>query len=161
MISQKEIKQLAGLLKKIDNPHEGLPQPVFDALVNVVPFVACEVIIINDKKGVLMTWRDDKWWRGWHFPGGLLRFRECFEERIEQVAWQELGINISTFEFLFIKNHEQCARGHAVSLVFLCQTEMKPKTGRFFKKMPKNIVDGTEEMWEYLKQTKKFKNLLK
>lgn len=146
MLNKQELKQLCGLLKKIDNPHEGLPQPVFDALCDVVPFVACE-LVVHGPKGLLLVWRDDEWWHGWHFPGGLLRFRESFEERIQAVAWKELGVNISKVKFLYPKDCSQGTRNHCVSLVFLCETEMKPKRGKFFKKMPKNIIDAHKEFW--------------
>lgn len=148
MLNKKEIKQLVPLLKKIDNPHEGLPQPVFDALIKIVPFVACELAVVDGKGGVLLTWRNDKWWRGWHFPGGLFRFRESFEERIEQVAWKELGVNITKFKFLFAKDCSQGKRGHVISMVFRCETAMKHRHGKFFKKMPKNIIEDHKELWE-------------
>ncbi|TAN34206.1 NUDIX hydrolase [Patescibacteria group bacterium] len=147
MLNAKELKQLCVLLKKIDNPHEGLPQPVFEALLGVVTFAAVE-LVIKSPRGVLLTWRDDQWWRGWHFPGGLLRFRESFDERIQAVAWKELGINVSDSKFLFANDCSQGSRGHTVSLVFECRTIMKPKKGRFFKTMPKNIIDGHRGFWQ-------------
>lgn len=142
---------MISLLKKIDNPHKGLPQPIFDALCGLVPFVACELVIV-DKKGILLTWRNDKWWRGWHFPGGLFRFRESFEERIEQVAQKELGVNIKSFKFLFAKDCSQGARGHTVSLIFRCETVMTPKHGKYFKKMPKNIIKEHKEFWKKIQK---------
>lgn len=147
MLNKKELKQLTSLIKKIDKPHEGLPQPVFDALLNIVPFVACELVIKN-KKGILLTWREDKWWKGWHIPGGLLRYRENFDERIQKVAWEELGVNITNYKFLFPINYSQGIRGHVVSLIFICETKMTPKDGKFFKKMPKDIIEAHKELWE-------------
>ena len=147
MLNQRELKQLSSLLKKIDKPHEGLPQPIFDTLCKITPFVACELVVVS-KKGILLTWREDKWWRGWHFPGGLMRYRESFDERIQKVAWDELGINITSYKFLFLINYDQGVRCHCVSLVFLCKTKMTPKHGKFFKKMPKNIIEEHKELWE-------------
>jgi len=154
-ITAKEIKQLASLLKKIDKPDQGLPQPVFDKLVNIVPFVACE-LIFADKRGMLLTWREDKWFKGWHFPGGLLRFNESFEERIKKVASKELGVDIKKYKFLFPINFTDGSRGHAVSMVFLCTTDMAPNDGKFFKKMPKDTLECHKELWE--KVQKKLKN---
>jgi len=151
MLNQKETKRLVLLLKKIDKPHEGLPQLVFDALTKIVPFVACE-LVIAEKEGVLLTWREDKWWKGWHFPGGLLRFQESFKERIEQVAWKEFGVNVSSFKFLFAKDCSHSKRGCGVSLVFLCKTAMAPNRGKFFKKMPKNIIGDHRELWMMVKK---------
>ncbi|EKD23717.1 MAG: hypothetical protein ACD_81C00190G0018 [uncultured bacterium] len=61
MITKKETEKLAALLGKIDNPHDGLPQPVFDALCGVVPFVACELVVMNKKGEFLLTWREDQY----------------------------------------------------------------------------------------------------
>ena len=63
MLDQKETKRLSALLKKIDKPHEGLPQPVFDALSRLVPFIACE-LVIKTEEGILLVWREDEWWKG-------------------------------------------------------------------------------------------------
>lgn len=153
MINQKEIKQLVSFIKKLENPHEGLPKPVFDALVGIVPFIACEIVVISEK-GVLLKWRDDKLWRGWHFPGGLLRFGETFDERIAKTVWDELEINIESHKFLFINDYRPGVRGHTISLVFLCKTEMTPKNGKFFKKMPKNIIEEHKEFWKKIEKIK-------
>jgi len=152
MLNSKEAKHIVSLIKKIDNPHEGLPQPIFDALCGIVPFVACELVVINKKREILLEWRHDRWWCGWHFPGGLLRFRESFEERLDKVAWDELGINLVSYQFLFAKDYSQGLRGHTISLVFLCQTSMKPKKGKFFKKMPENIIESHKEFWGEVKK---------
>jgi len=147
MLNQKEIRQLVVLLKKIDTPHDGLPQPVFDALSALMPFVACELAVISPK-GILLTWRSDKWWRGWHFPGGLLRYRESFEKRIQAVAREELGVNVISYKFMFAKDCSQGARGHVVSLIFRCEIAMTPKHGKYFRKKPKNIIGEHEELWK-------------
>jgi len=149
MLTLKEQKQLLILLKKIENPQLGLPQSVFDALVKVVPFVSCELIIVN-KEGILLTWREDKWWKGWHFPGGLMRYKESFEKRIQQTAFLELGIQIKKYEFLFPINYLNSPRNHGISLIYLCTTDMIPNDGRFFKKMPKDIIPEHKKLWNMI-----------
>lgn len=146
MLTSKEQEQLIALLKKIKNPQLGLPQPVFDALVKIVPFVSCELIIVN-KKGILLTWREDKWWKGWHFPGGLIRYKESFEKRIQKTALSELGIRIKKYEFLFPINYLDSPRNHGISLIFLCMTDMIPNDGKFFKKMPQDIIREHKKLW--------------
>ncbi|MFA6919226.1 MAG: NUDIX hydrolase [Patescibacteria group bacterium] len=154
-LNKKEIERLSFLLKKIDSPNKGLPQPVFDALVNIVPFVACELVIVS-KEGILLTWRDDKWFKGWHFPGGLLRFRESFEDRIKKVADKELGIKLNKHKFLFTINYIKGSRGHCISFIFLCSTSMAPVDGKFFRKMPKDIIKEHRELWYKLQKIKKY-----
>lgn len=153
MLNQKETKQLLTLLKKVDKPHEGLPRPIFSAMTKIVPFIACELVVVG-KKGILLTWRADKWWKGWHFPGGLLRYKEGFEERIQKVAYEELGIHIDSIKFLFPMNYTEGPRGHDISLVFLCTTSMTPTDGEFFKTMPKNIIEEHKALWKKVKNAK-------
>lgn len=148
MLTSQEKKKLVELLNKITQPHLGLPQEVFDALIKIVPFIACELAIVNDKKELLLTWRNDKYWCGWHFPGGLLRFRESFDERIQAVAREELDVHISNYAFLQPFNYLDGPRGHVVNLLFLCQTLDTPKSGRWFKKAPKNIIGHHREFFE-------------
>lgn len=152
MLTSKEIKQLTSLLKKIDNPHEGLPQPVFDALLKVVPFVACELAIVDNEGKYLLTERNDEWFKGWHFPGRLMRYRESFEECIKNVATKEIGATIISYKFLFVKDCSRGSRGHVVSLIFLCKIAMSPKNGKFFKIMPKNIIEEHKELWKKIKK---------
>lgn len=150
-LNDKEIKKLSELLLKIDNPKDGLPQNVFNSLINIIPFISCE-LIIRTKEGILLTWRNDEYWQGWHIPGGLMRFRDSFDRRIKEVAKIELGVKVKKYKFLFPINYVNCSRGHAVSLVFLCEIDSLPKDGKFFKKMPKNIINEHVETWNKLKK---------
>lgn len=151
MLNQKEIKQLSGLVKKINRPQDGLPQGVFNALTKIVPFVACELVIMGER-GLLLTWRNDEWWTGWHVPGGLLHYGEDFVERLKKVAQIELGVKLKRVKFLFPMNYKKTARGHDVSLVFLGVLAKSPQTGKFFKAMPKDIILEHKELWRRIKQ---------
>ncbi len=151
MLSEIEMKQLVELLKKIDNPGDGLPQPIFDEMVKIVPFVACELVFKSRDGRLLLKWRDDEWWKGWHFPGGLLRFDESFDKRIQYVAEQEVGVKVANFKFLFVENCNHAVRGHVVSLVFLCETETEPEDNKFFKDMPGDIIEGHKGLWKRVK----------
>jgi len=151
MLNKKEQEQLSGLLKKIDDPHAGLPQPVFEALLKVVPFVACEIVVIG-KDGIFLTWRNDKWFKGWHFPGGLMRFNEDFKERIDYVVKNELDAKLKSYHLLFVENFNFSQRGHTVSLVFLCELDSIPKVGKFFKKIPKDILKSHRDIWKKIEE---------
>lgn len=152
-MTKQELQTLVKLLGKLKHPERGLPQEVFDALVRVVPFIACELVVISPRKELLLVWRDDQYWKGWHFPGGLLRYRECWEERIQKIARLELGVRIKRWKFLFAVNHPHTVRGHGVSLVWLCRAAQLPKAGKFFTRMPANIIPAHRQMWKKVRAT--------
>lgn len=159
MLTKKETEQLVFLLGKIENPHNGLPQAVFDALCSVIPFIACEVIVMNKKGELLLTWREDQWWQGWHFPGGLLRYRETVDHRIKKIAFDELGASITSCKFLFPMNYTKSSRSGGISLVFLCKSS-KPIQGTFFKTMPNDIIPEHRVLWKNIQKMIKSKNKL-
>lgn len=148
MLTKNETQRLSELLRKVEGQHEELPKNVFHALLKVVPFIACEVAVKNDKGEILLTERNDRYWKGWHIPGGLLRYKESFEERIQFVAKNELGIHVDSIRFLGPVNHTDDKRGHAVSLVFVCTTPDKPSHGKWFKESPKNIIEHHKEIFD-------------
>lgn len=125
--------------KKQTRVHD-LPQAVFDRIVKMIPVVGCELVIFNSKKEVLLIWRHDEYYRGWHTPGGLLRFKESFGSRIQKVARNELGVRVVSFRLIDVYNFTNDPRGHAVGLVFLCKINGTPRNGTFFKVIPKNAL---------------------
>lgn len=76
-----------------------------------------------------------------------MRYKETFEERIQAVAQFELGIHIKKYKFLTVSNHTDDARAHAVSMLFLCHTDEKPKTGKWFSVPPKNCIQHHAELF--------------
>jgi len=153
-ITQKEIKELVELLGKLSNPEKGLPGEVFNALTRIVPFSACELVVVNTKKEILLTYREDRWWKGWHIPGGLLRMNEDFKTRLGKVAKNELGAKLKSFKFLFPINYKKTPRGHDVSLVFLCILTGKLQHGTFFKNLPKNTIKEHNILYKKLRELK-------
>lgn len=155
MISEGDIRTLGRLLAKIERPEQGLQQEVFDVLVKLVPFVACEMVVMNHRREILLTYRRDEFWQGWHFPGGLMRYNDTFEKRLKETVKRELGAGLKSHRFLFPINYrypKNNPRGHAVSLVFLCQLKDKPKDGKFFAKMPKDIINDHRMLWIEVKR---------
>lgn len=124
-------RMLNNLLKDI-HPENGLGKELFLQVSSLVPIVNVDLLVYNEKGQFLLTWRDDPHCgKGWHIPGGCIRFKETCAERIEKVAELELGIKHIFFEKEPIKiyeiiNHEhrdivnQNERGHFITLVYKC-----------------------------------------
>ncbi|MGC9197168.1 MAG: NUDIX domain-containing protein [Syntrophobacteraceae bacterium] len=114
---------IATLMKAVPDPSGGLPDNVFYYISRTTPLVNVDLLIQDEKGRTLLAWRDDRYaGTGWHIPGGILRFRETFEERIGKVAESEIGAFVQ-FEPAPIAFHqsihrERDIRGHFISLLY-------------------------------------------
>lgn len=77
------------------NPTQGLPEKLFIFGTTLIPVSNVDLFITNEKGQVLLSWRDDKYYgKGWHIPGGCIRLRESWLERIQKTAVAELGTDV-------------------------------------------------------------------
>ena len=117
------------------HPEQGLGEELFLTVSSLVPIVNVDLLVYNSKGQFLLTKRDDPYCgKGWHVPGGCIRFKETCEERIRKVALGELGISnmkiheepVKMFEIIEhdkrpIENQNE--RAHFITLVFKCFVE--------------------------------------
>ena len=111
------------------NNNEELPKELgndlFLTVSKLTPMVSVELLIQKHDKGeryTLLTWRQDDFYKGWHLPGGVLRFKESIENRIRAVAKTELFSTVLKTEGPIaineIMNTERDVRGHFISLLY-------------------------------------------
>lgn len=119
------------VLQVASAPQTGLPDGVFALISQLTPLVNVDLLIKDPERGCLLTWRDDAHYGpGWHVPGGIIRFKEAWGQRVTAVAQQELGVSVR-FNPLPIGIHQlvnpsRAVRGHFISLLFDCQLETTP-----------------------------------
>ena len=88
-VLQKEITNLG-----ID-ANKGIPRELFLLISSLSPVPNVDLFVTDTKKRFLLSWRNDEYFgSGWHIPGGCIRLRESFEERIQKTAISELGTNV-------------------------------------------------------------------
>lgn len=143
------------ILNQCKSPENGLPEEVFLMVSALVPIANVDLFIINDKKEILLLWRDDEYFgKGWSIPGGCMRFGETLEDRVHKTALNELGQDVSiirgpitaidvirgaNFHLKFPNT-----RGHNITIPFLCKlsTYMQPnKNLKWFSKIPEDILE--------------------
>jgi ADP-ribose pyrophosphatase YjhB (NUDIX family) len=122
---------VAGLDAALGSARDGLPQEVFYLVSRLTPLVNVDLLIRNDSGATLLTWRQDEFYgAGWHIPGGIVRFKETFAERIAAVAWNELGCAVehdaAPAELREIMAPHRDVRGHFISLLFNCRLSSQP-----------------------------------
>lgn len=112
------------------NPNEGLPFELFEWISSMVPIPNVDLLVINDKNEILLSWRDDEYYgQGWHLPGGCIRFKETAEERVQKTAKSELGTEVIFEENpIAVRNmimgkgsKEPFKRAHHVALLYKCR----------------------------------------
>lgn len=120
---------LTALVRELDAvlamPRQGLPEELFLLVSRLTPLVNVDLLIQDDAGRTLLTWRDDEFFgRGWHLPGGVIRFKEAASTRIVACALEELGVEVShDAEPVLVTEtiREPRARGHLISLLYRCR----------------------------------------
>jgi len=113
---------IAYLEKQAENSSEGLPEELFEFISRLTPIVNIDLLVHDEKGRTLLSWRDDVYnGVGWHVPGGIVRFKEKFEERVVKVAELEFGTKIEFDPIPVALNQVICkknTRGHFVSILY-------------------------------------------
>jgi colanic acid biosynthesis protein WcaH len=116
---------VAAILAAVPDPSAGLPDKVFRLISQLTPLVNVDLLIQDDRRGTLLTWRDDELFgSGWHVPGSIVRYKERLADRIHACARAELGTDVIAEEapLAFVEGiTRQRARGHHLSLLFRCR----------------------------------------
>jgi colanic acid biosynthesis protein WcaH len=112
---------LEAALQSVPDPEKGLPDAVFRFILRLTPMINADLLIRNDKGEHLLAWRQDEYGRGWHIPGGIIRFNEPIAHRIAAVARTELAAEVDHSPRQIDLRELRNARGHFVSLLYLCR----------------------------------------
>jgi len=139
------MSKVQNFLSKIGNAREGLPEDVFLLVSQLTPLVNVELLIKDEEKGTLLTWRHDEFYGpAWHLPGGIVRFKELASTRIKKVAKSELGVTVSfdrePIEVNEVMNKNRDIRGHFFSLLYSCKLTSDLNKNLAFKE--KNPING-------------------
>tara|TARA_B100000131_G_C17974321_1_gene555812 strand:+ start:299 stop:793 length:495 start_codon:yes stop_codon:yes gene_type:complete len=151
-----------------ENPDTGLPLEDFHFVSRLTPIINVD-LLIQDKIGrTLLAWRDDYDWegKGWHLPGGIIRYKETFKERLQKVARDEVGIPLTFGEQPIAINeilYPQKTRGHSISLLYQCYfdegitiknvvQENEPGFLCWHKSVPDNFLDCQKMYRKYFNE---------
>lgn len=149
-LTKQEISALGKLLKKVP-AIPSVPEEFFISLMRKnVPAVVDLAIIRNHK--ILLTYRDDVFYRGWHFPGGLIHPRETFKQTASRILLKEVGLKLAKIEKINTFNNSKDKRFHCLSIFFICRLAVgEPIDGKWFSDCPKDIIPEHKRLWSNIK----------
>ena len=116
---------IATLEEAAGDARGGLPEDLFLFVSRITPLVNVDLLVKDDRDRTLLTWRDDEFFgRGWHVPGGIIRYKESAADRVRACARDELGADVECEAAPLLVSETirpARARGHFVSLLFRCR----------------------------------------
>lgn len=149
--------------KQVRDPSRGLPQELFFFISRLTPLVNIDLLIKDEDGRILLSWRDDSFvGAGWHLPGGIVRFKENLETRLQKVAEKEIGTAIEFDPAPVTINQIVCksnTRGHFISILYRCFVSAKftpdnkglskndPGYLMWHKSCPKDLVDVHKKIY--------------
>lgn len=145
-INIKEIETLDLLLKKCP-PLPNIPSDVFVSIMSRNVPVTIELGLRRRNK-ICLVYRNDKFYRGWHFPGSFLKPGESIKHACRRIAREELGVLVKNISFRCIFNETRDKRFHYVSLFFVGDAVGKIMKGALFDSLPKDILVQHRKLWQ-------------
>jgi len=143
--SQDELKKVAAqAIHQIKEPEKGIGTELFEAVITIVPQTCIEAVVVDNLERpskILVVWRDDQHYRGWHFPGGYIRFGQDFDETVRSVITRELGVPVKSFTDTEVKYSHLDSRGHTLGTIFLVELEGNPTQGQWFDHVPEELLE--------------------
>lgn len=140
---------------------EGLAEEIFIAISTIIPIVNIDLMILDSQNRILLSWRDDEYFgKGWHLPGGCIRYKETMAERIQKTALNEIGTTVITDlepiavrDVIMGKDDERVRkRAHHLAVLYKCRlpdqfnidnlgkSENTPGYLQWFERIPKDIL---------------------
>ena len=96
-MSDSDLRKAVKVIEEsLIDPDHGLSSDLFRLVSRVTPLVNVDLLIQDQNLGTLLTWRPEGNYKpGWHVPGGIIRVKETFVQRLEKVAMLELGVRVT------------------------------------------------------------------
>lgn len=117
-----------------------MPFAVMREIASLVPLPAVEVLVTRDGRDLLLTYRKDDFWNGWHVPGGYVACEEPFEAACTRITRRELGIEVRMYEVLDAFVWLTHPYASTISILCLCRPLGQPREGEFFTVAPDPMV---------------------
>ncbi len=135
----------------MSNQKKYLTDQEYKFIYKRVPRLCLDFVVVKNNQ-ILLSKRDIDPYKGyWHLPGGMVRYKETFDEAAERILLGELGlkpVSKKTIGYLQMPNEtdKDGIPMHNVTIVFLTKLESGKIRGsyqaheiKFFTSLPKKV----------------------
>lgn len=156
-MTPEKAKLLGELLEEMRREGEHIPEEAWLPLMNAMVTSWCEIAIVKkdgDSSKILLTYRKDKNWDGWHIPGGLWKAQHpTFQDICNAVAKRELGVEVQYLRNILTTKWTEHPFAHPLAIVCVCKAKgeiSETDIVKFFARdeVPANIINAYHR--EYL-----------
>lgn len=133
------------------DPTKGIPEDLFLKISSLTPIPNVDLFILNEHRQLLLSWRDDPYFgRGWHLPGGCIRFKEKMIDRVHETAKKELGFDVEVDEVpIAVRDviidyvreglENPNTRAHHIAVLYRCRINQNVES----------VHDGTTDVYQW------------
>ncbi|MEM5801968.1 MAG: NUDIX hydrolase [Candidatus Aenigmatarchaeota archaeon] len=124
------------------------------------PYLAVDVLIVKNKKIVLIRRNKNPWKGKLSLPGGFVEWGETVEQAAIREAKEETGLNVKIKKLLGVySNPKRDPRGHVVSIAFVAE----PIKGKLksSKEGEVNWYEINKEIFKYFGSKSDHKKMIK
>ncbi len=123
-MNSERAQLLAELLDEMACEPEGyFPEEAFASIQRAFAIPYVDLIIpqmrLDGTAEILLTWRQDKHFTGWHLPGGIWRVKDSREAACEKVAQRELGVGVTFTQEIMTDKWDDHPYGHPIAHISL------------------------------------------
>lgn len=158
---------LAELLEEVVQKEGSyLPEKAYFLIHRLVCWGAVEVLITrNEGKEFLLRYREDKWFRGWHIPGGYIKPTESIQEACNRMAQEDAGVDsVNGLKLVAVMKWSDHPFSAPLCLLLTCEPNEKVVERndlKFFSDVPEPMIHRNHILYlqtylEYLRSQEGF-----
>jgi len=123
-----------------------IPEEIFQKIKENVPLSCVDMILVKNKKFLLVKRSIPPYKNKWCLPGGIIKRDQKIIQRLKQVGKEELGINIMIlkplgfYEKIYRDRHDISHCYMVTSLEKNIKLDFQANDLKFFSKIPNNVA---------------------
>lgn len=128
LIEDERITLTAHLIGEIEQSARGIDSRIFHAILLKFPSVPIELVVLDQENRVLMFYRKDHEYDGFHMPGTVLRNNETVPQAVDRLLQSEVVgagiISVENVGVTEISRGTKCGENptrHEISILYLAR----------------------------------------